>query len=121
MLRQMAVWLGCFVGVGLFTLLVTPVGVAGGKAVRMTVTNATDGDFNLFWLDSGKGKEVSYGVVPKGKTVAQSTFHGHVWIVRSAKGDELERFTVDSPTGAEVGFGLRGPQADLLPKKTGAP
>src|SRR5262245_23314110 len=36
MLRQMAVWLGCFVGAGLFILPATPVGVAGGKAVRLT-------------------------------------------------------------------------------------
>jgi uncharacterized protein YkwD len=114
MLRQLAVWLGCFVGAGLFILPATPVGVAGGKAVRLTFTNHTDGDIHLFWLDSRNGKEVSYGAVPKGKFGVQSSYHGHVWIVRSAKGDELGRYTVDSPDGAEVGYSLRGPQANLV-------
>jgi pathogenesis-related protein 1 len=114
----MAVGLACFVGASLLVLLGTGVSVAADKTVQMTFSNGTDGDAELFWLDTSKGKEVSYGVVPKGKKTSLETHHGHVWIVRSTRGDELERHTVDSPDGAGVEFGLRGPQANLVRKNT---
>jgi uncharacterized protein YkwD len=104
----------------LLVLLGTGVSSAADKTVKMTFSNGTDGDTELFWLDSGKGKEVSYGVVPKGKSKSLDTYHKQVWIVRGAKGDELERYTVDSPDGAGVEFGLLGPQANLLRKDTSA-
>jgi uncharacterized protein YkwD len=118
MLRKTAAGLACLVGASLLVLLGTGVSIAADRTVKMTFSNGTDGDTELFWLDSGKGKEVSYGVVPKGKSTSLQTHHGHVWIVRGANGDELERYTVDSPDGADVAFGLRGPQANLLRKDT---
>jgi uncharacterized protein YkwD len=117
MLRKMAVGLACFVGAGLFMLLVTSVGVAADKTVTWSFTNGTDGDTELFWLDNGNDKEVSYGVVPKGQSKGVETYKGEVWIVRSAKGDELARYTVDTPPGTTEAAGLNGPQADLVRKK----
>jgi uncharacterized protein YkwD len=112
----MAVGLACFVGTGLFMLLVTPVAVANDKTVGFSFTNNTDGDTELFWLDSGNDKEVSYGVVPKGQSKGVDTYKGEVWIVRTAKGDELARYTVDTPPGTSQAAGLNGPQADLVRK-----
>jgi uncharacterized protein YkwD len=104
----MAVCLTCVVGVGLLGLLGTGVGVAADKPVTLRFWNDSSGNAELFWLDSGKGKEVSFGVVPQGKTKTLETSHGHVWIVRGAKGEEVDRITVDSPDGAGVAFGIGG-------------
>jgi uncharacterized protein YkwD len=113
MLRKMALCLAC-VGAGLVTLLGTNVSVAGGKTVMLMFSNGTDGDTELFWLDSGKGKELSFGVVPKGKNKTLDTYKGHVWIVRTTRGEELARYTVNSEPGSGFAISLQGPQADLV-------
>jgi hypothetical protein len=113
MLRKTAVGFVCLVGVSLLGLLGTGVSVAADNKVPATFINATDGDFELFWLDSGKNKEVSYGVVPQGKKKTVETYNGSVWIIRGAKGEQLRRYTVEAPEGGEVFFRPAGPQAEL--------
>jgi alpha-glucosidase len=113
MLRKMAVGLAYFVGVSLLSLLGTGVSVAADKPVRLTFTNNTDGDFELFWLDTSKGKEVTYGLVRKGETRDQDTFNDQVWVIRSPRGEELGRYTVKTP-GSAAAFALAGSQADLV-------
>jgi uncharacterized protein YkwD len=114
----MAVGFAYFVGVGMLGLLGTGVGVAADETVPMAFTNFTDGVTELFWLDTDKGKEVSYGYVPKGKSKTLETFKGHVWIVRSAEGEELGRYTVKTTPGSAATFALSGSQADLVRRNT---
>jgi uncharacterized protein YkwD len=116
MLRQMAVGIAYFVGVSMLGLLGTSVSVAADGKVPASFTNNTDGDFELFWLDTSKGKEVSYGVVRKGESKDQDTFNGHVWVIRSPRGEELGRYTVKTTPGSAAAFALAGRQADLLRK-----
>src|SRR5262249_55835821 len=99
MLRKTAVCLACFLGTGLFILLGTgDSGAADGK-VPVSFTNNTDGDFEVFWLDTSNGKKVYYGTVRKGKTKDTQTFNGHVWVICNSKGQELGRFTVKTEPG----------------------
>jgi hypothetical protein len=114
MLRKMAVGFVCFVGFGMLGLLGTSVSGAEDKKVVVTFANATDGAFELFSLDSGTAKEVSFGSVQQGKRIKVDSVPGHVWIVRGDKGRELGRYTIGDVD--EEGFRLVGPQAEL-PKK----
>jgi len=118
MLRKMAVGVACLVGTGLCILLGTGVSGAADVKVSVSFTNNTDGDFELFWLDSGKDKEVSFGVVRKGESRVQETFNTHVWVIRSPRGEELGRFTVQATPGPAPTFALAGSQADLLRRNT---
>jgi hypothetical protein len=118
MLRKMAVGVACLVGTGLCILLGTGVSGAADVKVSVSFTNNTDGDFELFWLDSGKGKEVSFGVVRKGESRVQETFNTHVWVIRSPRGEELGRFTVQATPGPAPTFALAGSQADLVRRNT---
>jgi WD40 repeat protein len=103
-----------------YVLRMTAEKVADGKEadgkVPASFTNNTDDDFELFWLDTSKANEVSYGVVHKGATKDQQTYNGHVWVIRNPRGEELGRYTVKTTPDSVAAFGLTGPQADLLPK-----
>ena len=57
----------------------------------MSFTNNTDGDFEVFWLDTSNGKEIYYGTVRKVKTKDTQTFNGHVWVICTRRGEELAR------------------------------
>jgi hypothetical protein len=53
---------------------------------RFVVTNKTDSPLKVFWIDF-EGKEVPYGEIAPGKTLAQNqTYSTHVWEVKDATG-----------------------------------
>jgi dipeptidyl aminopeptidase/acylaminoacyl peptidase len=54
----------------------------------LTIENGTDGEIGMFWLE-GPGKFKSYGKLAPGESATQSTFGGHVWIMKDASGAPL--------------------------------
>jgi len=59
-----------------------------GDETTLTFVNHTDGDVELFWLDT-EGKRNSYGRLRQGQQHEQHTYEGHVWLVVDAKGTPL--------------------------------
>jgi len=52
-------------------------------ASSFTVVNDSDSTVQLFWIDES-GTPASYGSIPPGGTLTQSTFVGHTWYVADA-------------------------------------
>lgn len=56
------------------------------RPARFIVTNKTDSPLKVYWIDFD-GKEVPYGDIAPGKTLAQyQTYSTHVWEVKDATG-----------------------------------
>ncbi|HOW73650.1 MAG TPA: DPP IV N-terminal domain-containing protein [Phycisphaerae bacterium] len=65
--------------------------VRTGAQTEITFVNRTDGEVDLFWLDS-EGERRSYGTIKAGERHAQHTYAGHVWLVTDKTGRPLGVF-----------------------------
>ncbi len=73
-----------------------------GSETKMTFTNRTANDVELFWLNTEDQRQ-SYGKIAPGKEHEQHTFAGHVWLVIDASGRTLATFEAgDKATKAEI-------------------
>ena len=78
---------------------------AGGAAVNLTVTNTTDGDIQLWWIEQS-GALVFYETIAPGGSVVQPTFVDHNWLLRDPAGSYLQIIEV---TGNQtVDYGIDG-------------
>jgi len=59
-----------------------------GPETTITFVNRTQGEVEVFWLDS-EGQRRSYGKVGAGERHRQHTYAGHVWVVTDSQGETL--------------------------------
>ena len=84
-----------------------------GPDSAVTFVNQTEGEVELFWLDTG-GQRRSYGKLAAGKERQQHTFARHVWAAVSSEGTTLAVFIAQEPpsraviTGKTVPYQRRG-------------
>ncbi len=90
-----------------------------GPPSSVTIENATLGEIEIFWVGDGAPK--SYGKIPVGDSVTQSTYSGHLWLIKSAAGEPLAAVeTGDTPTFARITGRVPAPPSvrnDLSPDK----
>jgi dipeptidyl-peptidase 4 len=91
---------------------------AGGGASRLTIENRTRDGIEIFWLN-GDRKEVSYGKIAAGARATQSTYSGHLWLIKSSAGEELA--AVETPTGSAVASITGKVKAPPKPKRDLSP
>jgi WD40 repeat protein len=72
----------------------------GTVQVDLTLPNLTSQNANLFWIDYNC-VEQPYGVVAPGAIFYQTTFEGHVWVLRDDSGQVIEQFTA-SPSRTTI-------------------
>lgn len=72
-----------------------------GDDTELTFVNRTDGDVELYWLDTA-GERKSYGRVRPGVERKQHTFAGHVWLVTDPVGMTLAVFEATTDPGRAV-------------------
>ncbi len=73
-----------------------------GPETAVTFVNRTQGEVELFWLDSS-GRRRSYGKLAAGEEREQHTYSGHVWEVVDREGIVLAVFQAEEkPTRAEI-------------------
>jgi dipeptidyl-peptidase-4 len=72
-----------------------------GSETSLTFENATEGDIDVYWIDSSGGRR-SYGTIPAGKDRDQHTFDGHVWLIQDARGRPLAVFRATAQVGRAV-------------------
>jgi dipeptidyl aminopeptidase/acylaminoacyl peptidase len=73
-----------------------------GAETTITFVNRTQGEVELFWLDS-EGQRRSYGRLRAGEQRQQHTFAGHVWLVTNDRGETLAVFVgEDEPVTATI-------------------
>jgi dipeptidyl-peptidase 4 len=74
-----------------------------GPETRLTFVNRTQGEVEIFWLDS-EGERQGYGKLAAGAEREQHTYAGHVWLVADAKGKPLAVFEAKEDSArAEIG------------------
>ncbi len=56
-----------------------PASRAGGAPINLTFINRTDGDVDLFWINTEGGRQ-QYGTLKPGEKRRQNTYEGHVWL-----------------------------------------
>ena len=69
-----------------------------GPETHVTFSNKTDGEVELFWLNSD-GQRRSYGKIAAGADHEQHTFTGHVWAIMNAEGQPLGRYEAEESGG----------------------
>ena len=72
-----------------------------GIVTEIIFVNRTQSDISYYWVDY-EGAERFYGVVRPNDTVTQSTYGGHVWVVKDVNGDALAVFGAGRTTGRAV-------------------
>jgi dipeptidyl-peptidase 4 len=73
-----------------------------GPQTSMKFINRTEGEVELFWLDT-RGERRSYGKLLAGGERDQHTFAGHVWLITDAEGRSLAVFQAEeNATEAEI-------------------
>ncbi|MEX1114035.1 MAG: prolyl oligopeptidase family serine peptidase [Akkermansiaceae bacterium] len=72
-----------------------------GEPSEVTIENATSDEVQMFWLS---GDETTpYEKIPPGATVTQSTYAGHLWLIKKSDGAPLAAIEAgDAPTHARV-------------------
>ena len=86
-----------------------------GPETEITFINALDRPVELYWVSDPKRPQ-RYGDVAPGKTFAQHTYAGHVWLVKDAEEQLLGVFEAADLPGKVVIDGSWKPQKE--PKKT---
>jgi dipeptidyl-peptidase-4 len=72
-----------------------------GAPSEVTIENATADEVQMFWLGGGEPKP--YEKIPPGGRVTQSTYSGHLWLVKKSGGEPLAAVEAgDAPTHARV-------------------
>ena len=72
-----------------------------GAPSEVTIENATAGEVQMFWLGGGEPK--AYEKIPPGGSVTQSTYSGHLWLVKKSDGEPLAAVEAgDAPAHARV-------------------
>jgi dipeptidyl aminopeptidase/acylaminoacyl peptidase len=84
-----------------------------GDATRIRFINRMTEPVELFWIDTGGGRQ-SYGRVAPNETHEQNTYAGHVWLVTDAGGNPLGVFEA-SAEGLEIIVDGRGKKAAEQP------
>ena len=72
-----------------------------GIVTEIIFVNRTRSDISYYWVDY-EGLERFYGVVRPNESVTQSTYDGHVWVVKDMNGDALAVFRAGRTTGRAV-------------------
>lgn len=82
-----------------------------GAETLIRFDNRLDREVEVFWLDSGGGRQ-SYGTVAAGSRKDQHTYAGHVWLVADADedGETLAVFEATEEAGTAVIDGTPPPQ-----------
>ncbi len=82
-----------------------------GPPSELIIENATSGEIEMFWVPAG-GKPTSYGKLAAGQSATQSTYTGHVWLMKTAAGEPLAAVaTEDTPTVARITGKVTAPHA----------
>jgi dipeptidyl aminopeptidase/acylaminoacyl peptidase len=64
----------------------------------LTIENGTGGEIEMFWVE-GRGRLRSYGKLAPDKSATQSTYGGHVWVIKDSSGTPLAGVVAkDSPS-----------------------
>jgi dipeptidyl aminopeptidase/acylaminoacyl peptidase len=87
-----------------------------GSETSLNFLNRTEGEVELFWLDTG-GERRSYGKLAPGAQREQHTFDGHIWLAVNERGRTVAAFeAADKASDAEItlttGERSRGPRPD---------
>ena len=72
-----------------------------GIVTEIIFVNRTPSDISYYWVNY-EGVESFYGVVSPNDSVTQSTYQGHVWVVKDVNGDALGVFGAGRTTGRAV-------------------
>ncbi len=72
-----------------------------GEETSITFINRTDGDIEVYWINSG-GKRQRYATVHPDGRHRQHTYAGHVWLVTDADGKTLGAFVATDEAGDAV-------------------
>jgi len=89
-----------------------------GPESQLTFVNRTEGDVDLFWLDTS-GRRQSYGKLAAGRQREQHTYAGHVWVVVGDGGTVLAVFRAEESPARAV---ITGKAADYArPRRTEGP
>jgi dipeptidyl aminopeptidase/acylaminoacyl peptidase len=82
---------------------------SGGRETQVIFEDRTEGPIELYWL-TPSGEQKFYAVVLPGKSRAQHTYVGHVWLVTDPAGKQLGVFeAIDEQTRAVID-GKPGPR-----------
>ena len=77
---------------------VNAVSEGGTTETAVIFVNATDSEISYYWVD-GDGNENFYGKVGPNGFANQSTYVGHVWVVKDAEDRVLGVYRAESKTG----------------------
>jgi hypothetical protein len=69
------------------------------NAIAVQVQNTLGKGLKLYWDNAGE--ESFFADVEPNGDLPVSTFHGHRWVVRTAKGKKVRKFLVDKKNGQE--------------------
>lgn len=96
----------------------------GGEETELTFVNRTQGEIELFWLDT-TGQRRTYGTLAAGQRKSQHTFAGHVWEVVATNGQSLGTLAASLNAlpveidGRQVSIPSRSPQRSASRSATG--
>ena len=73
----------------------------GGTETAVIFVNATEAKISYYWVDF-VGNQEFYGTVTPGHVTTQSTFAGHVWLIKDVNGRNLAVFRATNRTGRAI-------------------
>ncbi len=83
-----------------------------GAPSQVTIENATADEIQMFWVDDGELRP--YEKIRAGGSVTQSTYVGHLWLVKRADGEPLAALEAgDAPRHARVTGRVVAPQRQV--------
>ncbi len=68
------------------------------REVTVMLVNGTRSEVSYHWIDD-RGEEHHYGRIGPGDYATQSTYEGHVWLIKDASGRNLAAFRASGKTG----------------------